>query len=127
MKTAEQKLEFLQSLKTSHIHFSDFFRTAEDVENLNDFSDVYDYLQLARAIEVEIIYYHEAMKYLAEHDTSLRLSLELAHDLGHSPESLNSEALASIYATEEHQVELFELEEEINDTFSDIEAGEYTG
>ena len=127
MKTAEQKLNYLQSLRTSHIYFSDFFRKVEDCEHLQDFDDVLDYLQDARAVEVEIIYYYEAMKYLKENDTSLHESIELAYEFGYPLKSLNSEILACLHATEAHQQELFGLADEINDTFADIEAGDYTG
>ena len=45
----------------------------------------------------DIIYYYNAMKYLSENDSSLRESLELAHDLGCTLENLSSETLASIH------------------------------
>jgi len=45
----------------------------------------------------EIIYYNRAIKYLAENDSSLRESLELANDLGCTLENLSSETLATIH------------------------------
>lgn len=121
MKTAEQKLKYLQSLRTSHIQFSDYFTKPEDVENLNDFDDVLDYLLDSGAVDVDIIYYHEAMKYLIEHDTSLYESLEIVKMYGYDLEQLNSEVLASLHATEAHREELYELAEEIKDTFAELE------
>lgn len=46
--------------------------------------------------EQEVIYYHEAMKYLKEHDTSLRDTFEKAAERGYKIEDLNSELLATI-------------------------------
>ena len=45
----------------------------------------------------DIIYYHKAIKYLFENDSSLRESLELANDLGCTLENLSSETLATIH------------------------------
>ena len=45
----------------------------------------------------DIIYYNRAIKYLSENDSSLRESLELAHDLGCTLENLSSETLATIH------------------------------
>ena len=47
--------------------------------------------------EYQVIYYHKAMKYLAENDPSLSESLELAHDCGYSCNQLNSETLATLH------------------------------
>lgn len=119
--TDEQKLEYLHGLKTSHIQFSDYFTKPEHVADLYDFDDVFDYLQDCGAVEVEIIYYYESMKYLIEYDTSLQESLELANDFGYALEDLNSEVLASLHASEAHRAELHELAQEINNTFADID------
>ncbi|WP_323170648.1 hypothetical protein, partial [Pantoea agglomerans] len=41
----------------------------------------------------EVIYYSNAIKYLSDHDDSLRESLQLAHDLGYTADKINSELL----------------------------------
>tara|TARA_R110002051_G_scaffold255468_1_gene314553 strand:- start:89 stop:454 length:366 start_codon:yes stop_codon:yes gene_type:complete len=45
----------------------------------------------------EIIYYYNAIKYLSENDSSLRESLDLAHDMGCTLENLSSETLATLH------------------------------
>lgn len=45
---------------------------------------------------VMVVYYSNAIKYLAEVDPSLMDSMEIAYDLGYSPEDINSELLATL-------------------------------
>jgi hypothetical protein len=59
--------------------------------------------------EQEIIYYYKATEYLLENDSSLRDSLDLAHDMGFSLENLNSEVLATLL----YQRDLLESIEEV--------------
>jgi hypothetical protein len=47
--------------------------------------------------EQEIIYYSEAIKYLAREDDSLHESIGLATDIGYEIDGLNSELLATIH------------------------------
>ena len=46
--------------------------------------------------EQEIIYYYNAVKYLAENDASFVKSLDLACDMGYNINDLNSELLATL-------------------------------
>ena len=75
-----------------------------DLEDINDLDELRDYLRdLAEdndILSVEIIYYSNAMDYLREHDASLQESLSLASDMGYDLNTVNSEILASLLATE---------------------------
>tara|TARA_R110002020_G_C16088458_1_gene757683 strand:+ start:165 stop:518 length:354 start_codon:yes stop_codon:yes gene_type:complete len=46
--------------------------------------------------ESEIIYYHKAIDYLKENDSSLFESLSIADELGYNVRNLNSELLATL-------------------------------
>ena len=59
--------------------------------------------------EQEIIYYYNAVKYLAENDSSFVKSLDLACDMGYSINDLNSELLATLL----YQQELLNSIEEV--------------
>jgi len=58
---------------------------------------------------VQIIYYANAIDYLAKKDPSLSYSLEIAHEYGFETQSLNSELLASLLLQRECCNELSEL------------------
>jgi hypothetical protein len=64
-----------------------------------DTNQIFDELQDNGYFQEEIIYYHKAMEYLKEHDTSLNESLELAAEMAFNVENLNSETLASLHAS----------------------------
>lgn len=81
--------------------------TAEDViENLEE-----------RISEEEIIYYSNAIKYLAENDASLQESLGIASDLGYTTDKLNSETLATLLYQQNLRNELSKLTPEIEEIF----------
>tara|TARA_R110000850_G_C9912574_1_gene460723 strand:+ start:529 stop:912 length:384 start_codon:yes stop_codon:yes gene_type:complete len=85
---------------------------------INNFDDLQELLQDNYALDVEIIYYHKAIKYLSDNDPSLCDSIALACELCCNMEKLNSEFLASILATENLRVQFYELETEINEIFN---------
>src|SRR3990167_3960358 len=61
-------------------------------ETIDDFTEAMQ----ERIGEIEVIYYSNAMEYLAENDTSLRESMGLASDMGYEAKNINSELLATI-------------------------------
>jgi hypothetical protein len=67
--------------------------------------------------ETEVIYYSNAMKYLAENDASLSASLELAADMGYTPDKLNSEILATILQRDNMLEELEKYRSEIEEIY----------
>jgi hypothetical protein len=89
--------------------------------DLTSFDDVLNYLDDQGAFNVEIIYYSNAIKYLQEHDPSLRISLEMAEDLGFSIGDLSSEMLASLLASQNVRDEFYELEDQFDEFFDELE------
>ena len=67
--------------------------------------------------EEEMIYYSNAMKYLAENDASLQDSLALADELGYELKNLSSETLATLLQQSIMREKLSELKQEIEDIF----------
>jgi hypothetical protein len=89
--------------------------------DLTSFDDVLNYLEDQGAFNVEIIYYSNAIKYLQEHDPSLRISLEMAEELGFSIGDLSSETLASLLASQNVRDEFYELEDQFDEFFDELE------
>tara|TARA_R110000823_G_C15902343_1_gene497047 strand:- start:191 stop:568 length:378 start_codon:yes stop_codon:yes gene_type:complete len=122
MKTSKTAAE---QIETKLIHLFDKNYLDIDISyhlnndyKINNFDDLEELLQNNYALDVEIIYYHKAIKYLSENDPSLCDSIALACELGCNMEKLNSEFLASILATENLRVQFNELENEINEIFN---------
>ena len=77
-------------------HYLDF-----DEININDLSnDIRDQVEESQALDVEIIYYSNAIEYLSENDPSLQKSMLIAFEFGYDMANLNSEILASILASQ---------------------------
>lgn len=92
-----------------------------DLDNVSNADEYFDYVYDNGYLDVEVIYYSEAMDYLRVNDSSLRESLGIAHELGYQPKNLNSEMLASMLKTQ-HQKDAFEeLRSKIEDAFEKIE------
>jgi hypothetical protein len=89
--------------------------TEDDLDDMEDFDDLVDILRQDGAFDIEIIYYHKAMKYLQENDPSLLDSLNLANEFGYSTNDLNSELLASLLASENAVEEFYEYSAQINE------------
>ena len=70
--------------------------------------------------DVDIIYFSNAIDFLAKNDPSLQGSLELASDYGFELRNLNSEILASLLASKIAREEFYQLEDEINDFFEEL-------
>jgi hypothetical protein len=82
----------------------------EDFDTLNELRN-----ELEELIQQdEVIYYHNAMKYLSENDPSLTESMEIAKEFGYTTDKLNSEFLATILK----QKKQFELLKETLDIWS---------
>lgn len=108
--------EFLSNLKID-IDILSFI----EADDINSYDDLYNAIEENNGFEVEIIYYQTAMEYLMQNDCSLQYSLELAGDMGFTPENLNSEILASLLASQNIREEFTELEDEITDFFDELE------
>lgn len=92
-----------------------------DLDNVSNADEYFDYVYDNGYLDVEVIYYSEAMDYLRVNDPSLRESLGIADELGYQPKNLNSEILASMLKTQ-HQKDAFEeLRSKIEECFEKIE------
>ena len=111
--------DFLQNLETEIDLLS-----MVDIDNIdfnNAFDSIYEMIEDNNGFDIEIIYYSNAIDYLSENDPSLQESLNIAHELGFSVDSLNSELLASLLITENVKNDFYELENDINDFFEQLQ------
>lgn len=92
-----------------------------DLSEFTSFDGLKDYVQDNNLLDGEIIYYSNAIKYLAENDASLRDSLEIAAEYGYSVENLSSEVLASLLYSRNLENEFYELEDKIASYYDDVE------
>lgn len=92
---------------------------AYDMDNVGIPADTDEFMELLeeRVREEEVIYYHKAMEYLAEHDPSLQFSLEMAKDFGCELENINSELLATLHTQDRLMSEIQEYRDEIEELF----------
>tara|TARA_R100001594_G_C4004931_1_gene255627 strand:- start:8 stop:397 length:390 start_codon:yes stop_codon:yes gene_type:complete len=86
-----------------------------------DTDSLCDYINESNLLDVDIIYYHKAMKYLMENDTSLYESMEIAQDYGYEPKNINSELLASLHATQNNHEKFNTIQEELEELFNKLE------
>ena len=120
MKT---KIEnFLRELKTEIdvLYLVDI----DNIDHDNAFDSIRQMIEDGNGFDVDIIYYAKAMEYLAENDTSLSESLKIASEYGYEVQNLNSEILASLLASRNVRDEFYELEDEINSFFEELEEEE---
>jgi len=116
--TIEKITEFLNGLPTE-VSIMDHV----DLDNIdfdNAYDSIFEMLQDNNGFDIEIIYYSTAIKYLQENDPSLKESLEIAEEMGYTPKSLSSEILASLLASQNASSEFADLENEINDFFTEL-------
>lgn len=116
MKTREDKIEEFINKLDIDMEITNYI----EVEEVYCFDDLIEQLEYHNAFvyEGEIIYYHNAMKYLMENDPSLQESLEIAKDMNIT--DLNSEKLASMLKAENLYKRLYELELEIDSFFEEL-------
>jgi len=79
----------------------------EDLKEIENEDDLKTYLeelnQDYEITDIEMIYYTNAIKYLAENDASLNESLKIAKEYGFETDELNSEVLASLLCSRNNQ------------------------
>ena len=114
---------FLNSLDAK-IEINDNLINYVDIENI-DFSDafnsIYEMVEENEGFNIEIIYYSNAIKYLQENDASLQESLEIAEEYGYELKNLNSEVLASLLASRNSQESFYDVRDEIEEFFAELE------
>ena len=96
----------------------------DNIDNNNAFDSICQMIEDGNGFDVEIIYYAKAIEYLAENDPSLHESMEIASEYGYEVKNLNSEILASLLASRNIRDEFYELEDEINSFFEELEEEE---
>jgi len=85
--------------------------------NEDTFTDFCDKVNDAIMHE-EVIYYHEAIKYLMNEDASLSDSLDIASEYGYTTEQLNSELLATLLYQQKLTEQWYEIEEQVKELFN---------
>ena len=86
---------------------------AEKLKGIKTFDELVEYLRDNEYLNVEIIFFDDAMEFLAKHDPSLMDSLELADEFGYSADDINSSILASLLASKMLEDDLLEAKDEI--------------
>ena len=119
-KTKWEKFEkFFQKLEGSEFDGSSVldYVWEEDLEDIHTFDCLINVLHDKNYFhqESEIIYYHNAMKYLMENDNSLMVSLEYANEQGYEVKNLNSEILATLLKEKNLIDDFYYYENEINE------------
>jgi hypothetical protein len=113
-----KKEEFFEEL-SKQLDFSiDEYVEVEDIE---DYDELYEQLEDKGAFQQEVIYYYNAIEYLKDNDASLHESMELASDLGIRTTDINSELLASLLKSQKCREEFSELRSEIESFLEDYE------
>lgn len=109
MKTREQISKFIEEKYKGQVDLQYYLNedVYEDIDTIR--SEVEDNLN------IEIIYYSNAIEYLMENDPSLNESLRIASEFGFTPDNLNSEVLASLLASENERDIWYEFESELED------------
>ncbi len=103
------------------------FVDVDNIDRNNPFESIYQMIEDNGGFDIEIIYYSNAIDFLAKNDPSLIESLEIASELGYDVQNLNSEILASLLASQLARDEFYELESEILDFFEKLEEEEKIG
>tara|TARA_R110000751_G_scaffold85861_1_gene171200 strand:- start:428 stop:859 length:432 start_codon:yes stop_codon:yes gene_type:complete len=85
----------------------DYLSCSEELGH-KDSNEIFGDLAESGYFDVEIIYYHKAIDYLKEYDTSLSESIEIAYEMGFTLENLNSESLASLHASRKKEEDFWE-------------------
>ena len=96
----------------------------EEIEISDAFNSIYDMVQDNNGFDIDIIYYSNAIKYLQENDASLMESLEIAEEYGYELKNLNSEVLASLLASRNSQESFYDVRDEIEEFFAELEEEE---
>jgi hypothetical protein len=115
MKTNNKIKKFLSGLKTN-VDILDYI-DVEKIDAENAFDSIREMIEENGGFDKEVIYYSNAIKFLAENDPSLQESLELAEEFGYSAKDLNSEILASLLASKIEREKFEELRHEIETFF----------
>ena len=109
----ENTIEFLNTLNTE----LDLSYHYENDITFEEFEE-----QVKSSIsDSEIIYYSNAIEYLRKNDPSLQESLSIAYEFGYECKNLNSELLATLLYQQELFEQWYNLRDEIEEHFNELE------
>ena len=109
MKSTENTKGLLKAIDTD-LPLTDYYTEGDDYDEFMESVE-------QGIFEEEIIYYSEALKYLAENDASLTESTAMFIEVGGTLEDLNSEILATLLYQRKQMEKLWEIEEEVLEAF----------
>lgn len=109
----KEKLERICEILDEELSLYDSAKRYLMESNVESFDDICQILLDERALDVEIIYYSDAMDYLRKEDLTLTDSLELAYQMGYKLRDLNCCILATLLATDENERGLYRLKDDI--------------
>lgn len=112
--TTEQTLMIKEIFKNTKLCIEidfEYFLTNEEIYSVECIERILDDND---CFNTEIIYYHNAIEFLRQNDSSLTESLNLADELGYSVSQINSELLASLLASQM-------IREEFSEYYSELE------
>jgi intracellular sulfur oxidation DsrE/DsrF family protein len=95
-----------------------------NIDPVNPFESICEMIEDNGGFDIEVIYYSNAIDFLAKNDPSLTESLEIAAGYGYEVKNLNSEILASLLASKLAREGFYELKDEINVFFEELEEEE---
>jgi len=120
MRTKNERIEdFLNGLEIESLDVMDYVNI-DDIDFSNAYQSIYEMIDDEGGFNVDIIYYSNAIDYLAKNDPSLDESLELADEFGFELSKLNSEVLASLLASEKCRDDFSALETDIEEFFNEL-------
>jgi len=90
-----------------------------DDEDLS-FDKITEYFEDQSVFNKEVIYYGRAMEYLMDNDSSLNESMSLAHDLGYTPDNINSELLASLLKSQNLRQEWNDQQDTVEELIDEV-------
>ena len=98
----ETKDQILKVLEESNIDIEwSYYIDFDNLEIDGELSEqIRKQIEDSDALNVEIYYYSNAIKFLQEKDPSLTESLEIANEFGYDLENIDSELLASLLASQ---------------------------
>ena len=123
-QTRNEKIETFFAELDKRIDINDNLINYVDIDAIDNddaFTSIYEMIEENYGFNIEIIYYSNAIKYLQENDASLQESLEIAEEYGYELKNLNSEVLASLLASRNSQASFYDVRDEIEDFFAELE------
>ena len=118
--TKEDKIEdFIANLSTEIdvLNLIDI----DNIDHSDAYNSIYEMISDNNGFDIDIIYYFDAINYLKENDSSLKESINIALEYGYTLESINSELLASLLASQNAREEFSELQYKIDKFFENLE------